>query len=325
MIARRKPQPRALAMSVAPSRTASPWIRRYLGAMLLALVVLELPSTASATWGPANCERAAPYHCYGRVAQTIEGTGSFVKVFNQGGRVNEPSTDGTIDGDLVTNEMWIYLQGPEHWIETGEIIGTTDCCTRWRFYAENYPGSPLYYHIDYEAGPIPLNQEEIYGIEQCNSGHWCIMFGGQVIHQFGGWPRTYQAREAGIEIGTETKPSAYGSAVGIEGNGKNWFTNSLNHPIEEQMEAGICEAETEPGVCGFNRYEEAEVDWGFGNAPHDRVAASKRHRHQLNLPMPKRAMRPIHRHATVVRDSEGRVVEMWVGRRPTKQERTEEW
>lgn len=277
--------------------------------LLFSLIICSFVFTgnANAVWGPSSC--SSQNHCYGLVKQEINGTASFADVFNQGNYV--------ASGEFITNELWVGFPGG--WIETGEIAGTENCCTRYRFFAQQHPGSPFYLNIDYEAGSIPLNESIVYGIQQCG-GPWCITWNHQVIHQFGGWPTHFSEREIGIEIATETKPSAYGAALGIEGDEKMWI---LPPPIEYEMAPGICESGIEPGLCGFGRFGAyTQINWGFGNGPHDDFGLREQikvKKHKLHT-VPEKKGSHIRGHFTRRRNKEGRVNQIWVGKKPTPQE-----
>lgn len=284
-----------------------------------------VPATALAAWGPeGNCKRLPNEdHCYGLIKQIVTGTGAYARVGSQGSHVPEPSEDGKLDADFITNELWVRWEigGGEYWIETGEITGTTNCCSRWRFYAQSHPHSPFYYNIEYAAGEIPLNQIQVYGIAQCG-GPWCITWNGQTVHSFGGWPTHFEEREAGVEIATEQAPyapnGAHGRAYGEEGNGEPWLI------------AGEVYDSFSPGVTGEFSQGGDEVYWGLGT-PQDRIKPAKHRlkpakhrRHRLSVPIP-RGSKPPHGHVTVVRDPQGRVTEMWIGKRPTQEEREQHW
>lgn len=281
---------------------------------LISIICCLFPATANA-WGPSNCSVVPENHCYGLIKQEISGTAAFVHVINQGDYV---PTGANPSKEFISNELWQGFNGS--WLEMGEIIGPgiADCCTRYRFIGIKYPNRPLYVRVLYEEGTIPLNAEEIYGIEHCGNGIWCFIWNGKTISSAGGWPNKYTEREVGIEIATESKPSAYGRAMGREGNGEQWYP-----PLQYEMEPGICEG-GEPGICGFNRFEGySEINWGFGNGPHDEFGKhilTKSKKHKLSFPIPEKKGWHISGHMTFRRNHEGRINEVWVGKRPNHQE-----
>jgi hypothetical protein len=99
-------------------------------ALLLGLVVLLIPASASATWGGGKCALGSSSHCYSLQTWEMEGGSESVKGAQYYSTTSLMSVQEYASGAFVDDEMWLGFDEKEGVIAlspvTGTISGTLD-------------------------------------------------------------------------------------------------------------------------------------------------------------------------------------------------------
>ncbi len=199
-------------------------------ALLLGLVALLVPASASAKWDSGKCELSGKDHCYNLQAWEMEGGSESVK-----GAQYYPTTS-LIDvpefasGAFVDDEMWVGFEEKEGgWVETGQEAGydnAANCCTLRPFKAHALRASGYGYE-EYVWTNVSAEPTNLYTVEDAEAnGNWCVIiwYTNQGCESHPSYWTAYSDNlEGGIEAASETQPENVGSQE------VNAFTHSGTH------------------------------------------------------------------------------------------------
>lgn len=195
-----------------------------LGCALVLALTLFSTAAAQASWGPGpkHCSRGEGHHCYALDYRNITQFGGVLASIDF---VDTLSADVEGESGRVSNEQWISFpntRGEDEWIETGQVAGNPyGCCEEHPFYAEMLNGT---YHEHLSEGTVPLNTYNHYVLfDPEENGRWHIYWLCCEVGSYGGgWPAYLTEQEAGIEAGTETRPTESGRQEVAASDGGEW-------------------------------------------------------------------------------------------------------
>jgi hypothetical protein len=220
---------------------------------LLLLVVMTMPTTAGASWGPKSPYCSDSNRCYALTeapANTYAAIGTqdthFATVYDCG------------SGGFVDNEMWISFVGKSGWIEVGQAVGSPYCDQLPHLFNAEQTSKGVY-HEYLSPATVPENSYNYYAISDIpeKNGLWHVYYSSPPgytgwnnwAEYGGGWPTKLTVEESGMEIATEVQPSYEGSSEVANTNTSlvpynGWFSWS---GVKEYRQSGTCILPLPPG------------------------------------------------------------------------------
>jgi hypothetical protein len=200
--------------------------------LVLVVVALAVPATASATWGGECKIKVEPedYHCYGTAEWVMSNKGEEVKglssvIYTSAMYVPEWNLhEGQV---FVSNEQWaIFPQDHGYWVEDGQLAGSeNNCCSLHKFYA--YDEAKGLHETTLPSTVEGYTWNSFTLEDPSNNGGWCERYGPSetLACQGGyGYPAYAKAVEVGAEMSDETKPENSGKdQTGVQHLNGGWY------------------------------------------------------------------------------------------------------